>query len=138
MYRTIMPGRGAWPYLNVHLAIARFTVNRQMRCTGRPRSISVLAARPNRRIPWRSPSVQMPMKHLMRSRFVPSACLAAAFAAAAPAVLHAQTPEPLNWTAQQDHKDMMEQLGITRLRPGPSGNASATNAANYDPAKANP
>ncbi len=33
---------------------------------------------------------------------------------------------------------MMEQLGITRLRPGPSGNASATNAANYDPAKANP
>ena len=33
---------------------------------------------------------------------------------------------------------MMEQLGITRLRPGPSGNASATNAANYDPDKANP
>ena len=78
------------------------------------------------------------MKHLMRSRSVRSACLAAAFTAAAPAVLHAQTPEPLNWTAQQDHKDMMEQLGITRLRPGPSGNASATNAANYDPAKANP
>ena len=74
----------------------------------------------------------------MRSRFVPSACLAAAFTAAAPAVVRAQTPEPLNWTAQQDHKDMMEQLGITRLRPGPSGNASATNAANYDPAKANP
>jgi len=80
----------------------------------------------------------MPMKHLMRSRSVRSACLAAAFTAAAPAVLRAQTPEPLNWTAQQDHKDMMEQLGITRLRPGPSGNASATNAANYDPAKANP
>jgi len=33
---------------------------------------------------------------------------------------------------------MMEQLGITRLRPGPSGRANATNAANYDPAKANP
>ena len=34
---------------------------------------------------------------------------------------------------------MMEQLGITKLRPGPSGNANATNnAANYDPAKANP
>ncbi len=45
---------------------------------------------------------------------------------------------PLNWTTQQDHKNMMEQLGIKRLRPGPSGNASATNAANYDPAKANP
>lgn len=46
--------------------------------------------------------------------------------------------EPLNWTTQQDHKHMMEQLGIQRLRPGPSGNVTATNAANYDPAKANP
>ena len=80
----------------------------------------------------------MPMKYWMRSRSFPSACLAAAFIAAAPEVLRAQTPEPLSWTAQQDHKNMMEQLGITRLRPGPSGNASATNAANYDPAKANP
>jgi hypothetical protein len=43
-----------------------------------------------------------------------------------------------NWTAQQDHKNMMQQLGITKLRPGPSGNATATNAANYDVAKANP
>jgi hypothetical protein len=33
---------------------------------------------------------------------------------------------------------MMEQLGITRLRPGPSGNPGATNSANYDPSKANP
>lgn len=33
---------------------------------------------------------------------------------------------------------MMEQLGIKRLRPGPSGQAGATNAANYDSAKANP
>ena len=33
---------------------------------------------------------------------------------------------------------MMEQLGITKLRPGPSGQPNATNAANYDPAKANP
>lgn len=47
-------------------------------------------------------------------------------------------PEPLNWTAQQDHKNMMEQLGITRLRPGPSGQPGATNSANYDQAKANP
>src|SRR5690348_10874576 len=45
---------------------------------------------------------------------------------------------PLNWTAQQDHQNMMEQLGITKLRPGPSGRAGATNEANYDPAKANP
>ena len=43
-----------------------------------------------------------------------------------------------NWTAALDHKNMMEQLGIVRLRPGPSGRSGATNEANYDPAKANP
>jgi (4-O-methyl)-D-glucuronate---lignin esterase len=75
------------------------------------------------------------MKHLPSS--FRSACLTAAFIAVFPG-LRAQTPEPLNWTAQQDHQNMKEQLGITRLRSGPSGNASATNAANYDPAKANP
>jgi hypothetical protein len=48
------------------------------------------------------------------------------------------TPEPKNWTTQQDHQNMMNQLGITKLRPGPSGQVGATNSANYDPAKANP
>src|SRR5437763_1378927 len=43
-----------------------------------------------------------------------------------------------NWTAAQDHKNMMEQLGIKKLRPGPSGRAGTENSANYDPAKANP
>jgi hypothetical protein len=33
---------------------------------------------------------------------------------------------------------MMEQLGITKLRPGPSGQVNAPDAANYDQAKANP
>jgi hypothetical protein len=47
-------------------------------------------------------------------------------------------PTPLTWTTQQDHKNMMEQLGIQRLRPGPSGQPGRTNSANYDPAKANP
>jgi hypothetical protein len=47
-------------------------------------------------------------------------------------------PEPLNWTAQQDHRNMMEQLGIKTLRPGPSGRSGATNEANYDTTKANP
>src|SRR5215213_4213496 len=37
-----------------------------------------------------------------------------------------------------DHRNMMEQLGITALRPGPSGNEQAPNHANYDEAKANP
>jgi hypothetical protein len=50
------------------------------------------------------------------------------------------TQEPLTWTTQQDHQNMKDQLGIKTLRPGPSGNAApgATNAANYDPEKANP
>ncbi len=49
-------------------------------------------------------------------------------------------PEPMNWTTAQDHQNMMDQLGIKALRPGPSGRAAAgaPNAANYDPAKANP
>lgn len=43
------------------------------------------------------------------------------------------------WTTAQDHRNMMEQLGITRLRPGRNGNPNATNnPANYDPAQANP
>jgi hypothetical protein len=33
---------------------------------------------------------------------------------------------------------MLDQLGIKALRPGPSGNDSAPNHANYDEAKANP
>ena len=47
-------------------------------------------------------------------------------------------PAALNWTAAQDHKNMMQQLGITRLRPGPSGQTGATNSANYEQARANP
>ena len=39
---------------------------------------------------------------------------------------------------QEDHRDMMSQLGIKALRPGPSGNESDPNHANYDEATANP
>src|SRR5512139_387733 len=39
---------------------------------------------------------------------------------------------------QEDHQNMMNQLGIKKLRPGPSGNESAPNHANYDEALANP
>lgn len=42
------------------------------------------------------------------------------------------------WTTEEDHRDMMRQLGIRALRPGPSGNEKAPNAANYDDSKANP
>jgi hypothetical protein len=45
---------------------------------------------------------------------------------------------PRTWTAQEDHQNMMDQLGIKSLRPGPSGNEQAPNHANYDEATANP
>src|SRR6516165_8808380 len=38
----------------------------------------------------------------------------------------------------QDHQNMMAQLGIRKLRPGPSGSESDRNHANYDEAVANP
>ncbi|HEU4996778.1 MAG TPA: GDSL-type esterase/lipase family protein [Gemmatimonadaceae bacterium] len=50
----------------------------------------------------------------------------------------APIPETRNWTAADDHRNMMQQLGIRALRPGPSGNERDPNAANYDESKANP
>ena len=47
-------------------------------------------------------------------------------------------PQAKSWTAAEDHQNMMNQLGIKALRPGPSGNESAPNHANYDEATANP
>ncbi len=47
-------------------------------------------------------------------------------------------PRLITFTAQQDHDNMKQQLGIKKLRPGPSGNESAPNHANYDESIANP
>lgn len=47
-------------------------------------------------------------------------------------------PPPACLTAEEDHQNMMDQLGIIKLRPGRSGNASAPNHANYDESQANP
>jgi hypothetical protein len=48
-------------------------------------------------------------------------------------------PAPLNWSANQDHQNMMNQLGIKTLRQGAEGmNRQATNWQNTDEAKANP
>lgn len=49
----------------------------------------------------------------------------------------AQQP-PAAVTAAQDHQNMMAQLGITTLRPGPSADPAAVNHANYDESLANP
>ncbi|MCA9190828.1 MAG: hypothetical protein KDB03_03660 [Planctomycetales bacterium] len=57
-------------------------------------------------------------------------------------LLSAETPEgitpPVIFTVQQDHENMLQQLGITKLRPGPSGNEQDPNHANYDESLANP
>ena len=47
-------------------------------------------------------------------------------------------PPLVTFTAQEDHANMMQQLGIQQLRPGPSGNEAAPNHANYDESIANP
>src|SRR5215469_5940462 len=53
--------------------------------------------------------------------------------------LPGQPPSPeLQKQTQADHQNMMDQLGIKALRPGPSGNESAPNHANYDESLANP
>lgn len=49
----------------------------------------------------------------------------------------AQSP-PVTFTSEQDHQNMMDQLGIKALRPGPSGDEKAPNHANYDESLANP
>ena len=59
-------------------------------------------------------------------------------------MLAAQAPQQTPAQAEQaaataaDHRQMMAQLGIRALRPGPSGNEQAPNHANYDEALANP
>ncbi len=48
-------------------------------------------------------------------------------------------PPPVQLTAQEDHKRLMDLLNIKELRRGANGNdRSGPNAANYDEAKANP
>jgi hypothetical protein len=49
------------------------------------------------------------------------------------------SPAPMDWTAGQDHQNMMDQLSIKSLRSGADGmNPQAANYQNTDEAKANP
>ena len=74
----------------------------------------------------------------------PPAQPAAPAPAAAPAGPPPLTPEQqaarakLQEESRADHADMMQQLGITELRPGRNSRADQPNAANYDEALANP
>src|SRR5688500_16325160 len=68
----------------------------------------------------------------MRSAWLISGLTIAALARAA-------DPAPLVLTTEQDHKLMLEQLGIREIRQGANGrDPAAPNAANYDESKANP
>jgi hypothetical protein len=71
---------------------------------------------------------------------VKSQWLSVIFTAAAACVASGQDAStPGQVTAEQDHRQMMDQLHIAALRPGVDGNhPDAPNAANYDEAKANP
>ena len=51
----------------------------------------------------------------------------------------AQSPAgtaPVELTAEEDHRRTLDMLGISELRPGPSGDPSAPNAANTDESRA--
>ena len=67
-------------------------------------------------------------------------CVLALFSLLLTAGVPAQsgTPSTGTYTADQDHQNMMDQLGIRHLRPGPSGDEKAPNHANYDESLANP
>jgi hypothetical protein len=47
-------------------------------------------------------------------------------------------PKPVEMTAKEDHKRLMELLKITAVRRGADGNPKSANAANLDESKANP
>ncbi|HEU5133534.1 MAG TPA: hypothetical protein VFU13_00185 [Steroidobacteraceae bacterium] len=69
-------------------------------------------------------------------RIVLPAC--GALAVAVTALAAAPVP-PLDLTAAQDHRLMMDRLGITSIREGANGrDPGAPNAANYDESKGNP
>jgi hypothetical protein len=76
------------------------------------------------------------------SRFARAAAcgLMFAFLAAARAQsVDTNPPAPVKWTTEQDHQNMMEQLGIKTIRRGKDGNnTNSPNYANYDESKANP
>lgn len=77
----------------------------------------------------------------MRTRYSFLLLAAALLAVALPAA--AQRPDSAAWAAlnaasAEDHRQMMAQLGISTLRPGPSGDPQAPNAANSDEARVPP
>jgi GH35 family endo-1,4-beta-xylanase/lysophospholipase L1-like esterase len=79
----------------------------------------------------------------MMRRFTPGT-LALSFAVFCPFHAFAQVEtkivptSPVVFTTRQDHQHVLDQLGITKLRPGRNANQDSPNPANYDETKANP
>ena len=82
----------------------------------------------------------LPSTWLSAQAPTPPAAPAAPAAPANPFLLSPEERARLDQLGREDHADMLRQLGITNLRSGPNGRAAAgeKDAANYDPAKANP
>src|SRR5678816_1522018 len=74
----------------------------------------------------------------MKKLSISSLILVLSCAAMAQTAITGNKPVLATYTAQEDHDNMMKQLGIKKLRPGPSGNENAPNHANYDESIANP
>lgn len=71
------------------------------------------------------------MKKLFLSSFFTVIIVAAGFSQISQA-----SRDSIRKLSQEDHRLMMDRLGIVTLRPGPSGNPEAPNAANADESKA--
>jgi hypothetical protein len=65
-------------------------------------------------------------------------CLSTFFASQVFAQWSKEERDRIGRLGREDHQLMMKRLGITKLRPGPSGNPEAPNAANTDESKATP
>jgi hypothetical protein len=73
--------------------------------------------------------------HFLNERILPACILASALAFQA---YPSAAQQPVTWTADQDQRNMMDQLGIKALRPAYNADEHAPNPANYDESKANP
>ena len=77
------------------------------------------------------------MKKIWSSLFA-LACCAWCVAQSTTPVDSSKYPRLSTFTAQQDQANMMQQLGIKKLRPGPSSNQSEPNHSNENEQLANP
>ncbi|MHB8812787.1 MAG: glucuronyl esterase domain-containing protein [Steroidobacteraceae bacterium] len=78
------------------------------------------------------------MRATAAAAFVPLLIASLAFTASSVLAADHNLPPPVTFTAEQDHNNMMEQLGIQALRPGASGDENDPDHANYDELLANP